>query len=109
MDPVALMNWPFLKADASAYALSVTDSDASVALPAGGYHVVLVSASTPGATLCIGGAAEAPTNGGGAVAASLAMVPGAVYTLQIRNGDGDLHAVMNTSGQSGTLYINKVR
>lgn len=106
MDPVQLQNWPF-SASATCYAKALTDADSHLALPVGGYFVHLVSNEPKGATLLLGAAAVAPTDGDGAVD-GMVIPPGVPMTLVVRTA-ADLHGTMNATSALGTLYITKVR
>ena len=106
MDPVQLQNWPF-SASAACYRQDLTDADANLALPVGGYFVHLVSSELKGCTLKLGGAAAAPTSGGGAVD-GMVLSPGVPMTLVVRTAAA-LHGIMNATSATGVLYLTKVR
>ena len=106
MDSIQLQNCP-LNVDTTCYRLDLTDADASLALPVGGYFVNLVSSETKGCTLRLGTAAVAPTHAGGSAHGGT-LPPGAVATLEVRTA-ASLHAIMNATSTTGVLYLTKAR
>lgn len=106
MDPTVLQNAP-IRAGNTSYRLDLSDADADVALPVGGYYVYLDSTETKGATLLLDDTAVAPTDGDPAVDGAV-LPPGIPWSLEVRAA-GDLHAVMNATSATGVLYLTKVR
>lgn len=107
MDPIQLQNMPF-NAASSSYRKDLTDTDTNLTLPVGGYFVYLASVEQKGCSLKLGGAAAAPTDGGGAAAGVSVLPPGVPMTLEVRSAAA-LHGIMNAASATGTLYLTKVR
>lgn len=106
IDPLALDVWP-ITSDAVFYRLDVTDADANISLPVGGYKIALRSSEPKGCTIKFGAAAALPADGANA-SSSAPILPGVYLPVFIRTATA-LHAIMNAASATGTLYIVKVR
>ena len=105
IQPEILDAWPFTAASVG-YAKNLTDTDANISLPVGGYEITLVSDSSAGAFGCLGATAAPPSTG--AHANGFFMLPGTTYSLFVQTAAA-LHGIMIASSATGTLYITKVR
>lgn len=105
IEPLALDAWP-ITVDAVGALKNLTDDDSSIPLPVGGYQIALVSSSTDGAFVKLGGTAAPPSTGSHADGAWL--MPGVTYSLFVQTA-ADLHGIMVAGSATGKLRITKVR